>query len=364
MSQSGFVEKIADLDIAVHRVASDVDQKQHQAKRWPLEHIARDELLPVLPDRDRYFRKPVAREVDEHHFVFENEYTGLVIAPLPCNNNGICEPGETCTNCLNDCTGTLPPTGFCGDGICDMALAEDCVNCAADCAGVQSGNPGNRYCCGAGGGQDPVTCQDPRCTDVGFDCGTTAAEACCGDDVCDSVEDSCSCAADCGAPLESELVCNDGIDDDCDGQADCGDLDCCTDALCIDGIDGDGDGVADCDCDDGNNQVWATPGEATDLSVSHDVGVGTTLDWVSPVASGSVSVTYETLRTGTPDGWMLAVDCVPDGDPSDTTNLDTENPDPDLVYYYLVRASNACPEGVGPLGQDSGNAERTGASCP
>jgi hypothetical protein len=290
--------------------------------------------------------------------------SGLVIAPLPCNNNGICEPGETCTNCLNDCTGTIPPTGFCGDGLCDMALAEDCVSCEADCAGVQSGNPGDRYCCGAGGGQNPITCADPRCTDAGFDCGTTAAEACCGDDVCDSVEDSCSCAADCGAPPESELVCNDGIDDDCDGQADCGDLDCCTDALCIDGIDGDGDGVADCDCDDGNNQVWATPGEATDLSVSHDVGVGTTLDWASPVDTGSVSVTYETLRTAMPDNWMLAVDCVADGDPSDTTNLDTESPDPGLVFYYLVRASNACPAGVGPLGRDSGNAERTGASCP
>jgi len=110
--------------------------------------------------------------------------------------------------------------------------------------------------------------------------------------------------------------------------------------------------------------VWATPGESTDLSISHDSGFGTTLDWASPVDQGSVSVTYETLRTVMPDDWMLAVDCVADGDPTDTTNVDAENPDPGLVFYYLVRASNACPEGVGHLGWNSGNAERTGASCP
>ena len=51
----------------------------------------------------------------------------------------------------------------------------------------------------------------------------------CGDGTCDPDEDSCSCAADCGAPPSSELpesTCTDGLDNDCDGLIDSDDPDC------------------------------------------------------------------------------------------------------------------------------------------
>jgi hypothetical protein len=51
----------------------------------------------------------------------------------------------------------------------------------------------------------------------------------CGDGICDSGEDACNCAADCGMPPTSEANCTDGIDDDCDGFADCADTEDCGD---------------------------------------------------------------------------------------------------------------------------------------
>jgi hypothetical protein len=56
---------------------------------------------------------------------------------------------------------------------------------------------------------------------------------CCGDGVCDSGEDSCSCTNDCGsAPVDEAGSCNDGEDNDCDGAADCDDADCSADPVC------------------------------------------------------------------------------------------------------------------------------------
>ena len=47
---------------------------------------------------------------------------------------------------------------------------EDCLSCPTDCNGVQSGNPGNQYCCGDGAGTNPVDCSDSRCTASGYTC--------------------------------------------------------------------------------------------------------------------------------------------------------------------------------------------------
>jgi hypothetical protein len=58
----------------------------------------------------------------------------------------------------------------CGNTICEPAGGEDCLSCEADCNGIQSGNPGNRYCCGDGDGENPVDCTDPRCTGNGNTC--------------------------------------------------------------------------------------------------------------------------------------------------------------------------------------------------
>jgi hypothetical protein len=57
----------------------------------------------------------------------------------------------------------------------------------------------------------------------------------CGDGTCDSGENRCNCAADCGAPPSSEIpgsTCQDGLDNDCDSVADCDDSDCGSDPAC------------------------------------------------------------------------------------------------------------------------------------
>jgi hypothetical protein len=65
------------------------------------------------------------------------------------------------------------------------------------------------------------------------DCTSDLSCASCGDGTCDPGENSCSCAADCGAPPGSEIgLCTDAIDNDCDSLLDCGDPDCAADAAC------------------------------------------------------------------------------------------------------------------------------------
>ena len=105
----------------------------------------------------------------------------------------------------------------------------------------------------------------------------------CEDGICDTGEDSCVCAFDCGSPPTNEVdgsTCSDGLDNDCDGFTDCEDSDCpsCCDngicepllsedqcscpedcdtpptsevvgSTCSDGFDNDCDGFKDCEDD-------------------------------------------------------------------------------------------------------------------
>jgi len=172
-----------------------------------------------------------------------------------CDEDGVCEAGENCHLCPGECISG--DGASCGNGICETGNAEDCVSCPLDCSGKQSGKLSKQFCCGNGGGQNPVDCADPRCTSRGFDCSQTpAVTSCCGnfvcediengsncevdcgapsfcgDGPCDSGEDVCSCAVDCGAPPSTETECTDGDDNDCDGDYDCEDLDCTDDPDC------------------------------------------------------------------------------------------------------------------------------------
>ncbi len=190
-----------------------------------------------------------------------------------CDDDGICEVGEDCNSCANDCISGSTSGASCGNGICEAGNGEDCVSCAADCRGVQNGKPSNRYCCGDGGGQNPILCSDGDgsvCNSGGFSCADVPAVGgsyCCGDFICEGVEDSsncaldcgapafcgdgtcdpgedeCSCSADCGTPPGSEAgFCTDGIDNDCGGGTDCNDADCSGDPACQSSC---GDGVCD-----------------------------------------------------------------------------------------------------------------------
>jgi probable HAF family extracellular repeat protein len=177
-----------------------------------------------------------------------------------CNGDGVCSAGENCNSCPGDCVSG--PGGTCGNGVCEAGDGEDCVSCPQDCIGQQNGKPSNRYCCGDGGGQNPVSCSDTRCILSGnqcthvpappsccgdavcegsedeficaFDCGMAST---CGDGLCTPGEDSCACPGDCDPAPVSEVpgaTCNDGIDNDCDDLTDCDDSDCAgsNDCLC------------------------------------------------------------------------------------------------------------------------------------
>jgi hypothetical protein len=255
--------------------------------------------------------------------------------------------------------------GVCGDGICDPGIGEDCLSCGEDCAGQQTGPANQRFCCGDGDGVGPVDCSDSRCTTGGFSCGPTTSQTCCGDGVCEAgAEDSCNCAADCGPGAPLELICDDGLDDDCDGLIDCSDSDCCADGACATGVDGDGDGVADCDCDDTDDQIWDTPGEAVDLRLDPDGTGGTKLEWSEPVLTGAVSLTYDVLRSDVASDFVGMTECLPSADRSSRVWTENASPVPGGIFHYVVRAVNDCPRGVGSLGSNSANEIRAGRACP
>ena len=192
-----------------------------------------------------------------------------------CNFDGVCDEGEDCHSCPNDCGIFGEVSGaLCGNGLCETGDGENFDNCSADCAGKTKGK--DPYKCGAGEGY--VDCaEEPRCTDGFFCRSMPRLAACCGDALCEGAETESSCAVDCstgqvgnncsqildkgtcnddpgcewqGSPRsgscvessgggectpdepDTELTCNDGVDNDCDGQVDCADTDCSGDSAC------------------------------------------------------------------------------------------------------------------------------------
>jgi FtsP/CotA-like multicopper oxidase with cupredoxin domain len=133
------------------------------------------------------------------------------------------------TDCDADAACSVP---FCGDATCDAG--EDSCNCAADCGAP----PSSELTCDDGVDEDCDGVTD--CDDTDCDADAACAAPFCGDATCDAAEDSCNCAADCGAPPSSELSCSDSIDEDCDGVTDCDDTDCSADAACNGAVCGNG----------------------------------------------------------------------------------------------------------------------------
>ncbi len=123
----------------------------------------------------------------------------------PVCGDGTCDPGEDCLTCGPDCISQS--SQVCGNGICEAADGENCLTCPADCNGVQKGKPADRYCCGDGGGENPVDCTDGRCTSVGISCVQTPQFGyCCGDTVCEGAEDVPICGVDCAPPTPGEAA--------------------------------------------------------------------------------------------------------------------------------------------------------------
>jgi hypothetical protein len=88
---------------------------------------------------------------------------------------------------------------------------------------------------------------------------------------------------------------------------------------------------------------------------------GTRLSWSEPPGLGGQSVSYDLLALPAPDAFTLA-DCVVSGAPG-TSALDVDDPAPDALRAYLVRARSGC--GPGSVGAGTGGAPRNvPASCP
>jgi hypothetical protein len=182
---------------------------------------------------------------------------------------------------------------------------------------------------------------------------------------CDPGEDVCDCLGDC-VPNVTEMECTDSVDDDCDGDVDCWDDDCCSGIDC-DTFDPDGDGVPVCeDCNEHNGDAWATPGEVRDVRWQTVFGGQIALAWTVPEFPGCTLLNYETLRSESADDFQSAVTCLVSAVPSITWYVETETPAPGVVFHYLVRGRNKCPDdlGRGPVGTDSAGVPRPAADCP
>jgi hypothetical protein len=144
-----------------------------------------------------------------------------------CDNDGVCESGEDCNNCSNDCPSFPIGGAVCGNNVCETGPGDDenCITCPQDCNGQTGGKPSGRFCCGFNSTEsspyDPDGC-GAQCTGGGNVCTETptgggGGSTCCGDGTCEAPEDSANCEIDCGPPG----FCGDNMIDpgeSCDGS--------------------------------------------------------------------------------------------------------------------------------------------------
>ncbi len=116
------------------------------------------------------------------------------------------------------------------------------------------------------------------------------------------------------------------------------------------------------DCNDGNAQIWSAPGEVQKLTIASNKQL---VQWLAPGDLGGQPATllYDTLRATSPTGFVAGI-CVESNDGVDTAATDTTLPTIATAVYYLVRAENSCPSGLGTLGKSSAGTPRSGRSCP
>jgi hypothetical protein len=102
------------------------------------------------------------------------------------------------------------------------------------------------------------------------------------------------------------------------------------------------------------------------LILTHDIPSSTTtMTWEAPVDTGGTTApTYDLLRSDLATDFLVSALCVESDEGIDRTAFDPSEPAAGGLFYYLVRAENACPTGPGDLGDASSGQERPGRSCP
>ena len=129
-------------------------------------------------------------------------------------------------------------------------------------------------------------------------------------------------------------------------------------------LDNDGTRVCQNDCNDANATIWATPSEVQQVNLSRSQATG--YSWIhvtfGPSMPGASSVRYDYLRSEI--AWdFSSVNCIEaNGDAAG--GPDPDIPVPGAVFFYLVRARNGCPDGLGPLGSGSDGVPRAATGCP
>jgi subtilisin family serine protease len=121
--------------------------------------------------------------------------------------------------------------------------------------------------------------------------------------------------------------------------------------------DADGDGVDNLnDCSPVDGAVWDSPGPAADLRVEEN-NLVTALSWSAPTGDGVGELRYDVLRSAAAGDFSSPTCLV--SDTLHTSSFDADDAAAGL-YYYLVRAKNACG---GSLGSTSDGTPRSGGIC-
>jgi hypothetical protein len=262
--------------------------------------------------------------------------------------------------CPTDPDKTAP--GVCGCGTPDtdgdgdgFAACVDCDDGNPECTTNCTDLDGDGYCvtvdCNDGAPEVHPGAAELPCDATDNDCSPATP------DIFDLDGDGWACDLDCDEgnvqvhPGAAEVGC-DGIDNDCSPAT-------------ADVRDADTDGyLCNVDCDDTNGQAWSAPGSTTTLVVADD---RQTVSWLAPYFTGAAPATvrYDLVRAGDPSSFLdtgLCVECVAWGEGPDPSAVDLQVPASGRVFYYLSRAVNDCPNGIGTLGTDSSLVQRT-ATC-
>ena len=123
--------------------------------------------------------------------------------------------------------------------------------------------------------------------------------------------------------------------------------------------DGDGDQVAnEVDCSPADGTVWAVPGEVPAMTFAS----ATSFSWSAPLAPGGTAPLYDVVRaTITRPGTAPVFGCL-QPDLGGQSSSDTAAPPAGQAFLYLVRAGNACGEGL--AGTRSNGQPISAPACP
>lgn len=170
-----------------------------------------------------------------------------------------------------------------------------------------------------------------------------------------------------GVPLDKQELTFENAADispDSDGDGTINLVDNCPAIANAGQIDTDDDGFGtECDCADSDPAIWETPSQTINLTFGDSKN---TLTWSPPDiwGTGAGGLAYDTLGSEVASDFAAAGTCIESNDATDFQADVSIVPDVGHVLYLLTRARNACPSGIGSLGDGSDGGTRVGRDCP